>query len=264
MGRLSEPTIRRAVSGRWPLRAVGDTPTLNAFQPTESRALVDGTVESILVAEGARVQRGTPIARLRDVDVRAQHEAALAEQMADQRAAALASSRGDAAQEQIMRERAASQGREADILNDQLGLGVVRAGVDGVVLTSHPERLVGLHLNAGDPLLLVGRTDTLELDMGVSESDVALVQSDQEVRLRVDALPGHTFTGRVVALAQLSTGSGDAVQFPVRALVPNTDGLLRPGMTAHARVLTRPASIAGRLLRRPIRDARLLWWRFWS
>lgn len=163
-----------------------------------------------------------------------------------------------------MRERAASQGREAGILNEQLQRSVVRAGANGVVLTSHPERLVGLHLNAGDPLLLVGRTDTLELDMGVAESDVALVHPDQEVRLRVDALPGRTFTGRVVALAQLSTGEGDDVRFPVRALVPNSDGLLRPGMTAHARVLTSPASIAGRLLRRPLRDARLLWWRFWS
>ena len=237
---------------------------LNAFQPAESRALVDGTVERILVTEGARVQRGAPVARLRDTDLRAQHEAALAEQVADQRSATLASSRGDAAQEQILRERAASQGREADILNEQLGLGVVRAGVDGVVLTSHPERLVGLHLNAGDPLLLVGRTDTLELDLGISEDDVDRVQTGQEVRLRVDALPGHTFTGSVVALAQLSVGSGDAVRFPVRALIPNNDGLLRPGMTAHARVLTAPASIAGRILRRPVRDARLLWWRFWS
>lgn len=249
---------------RWPLRAVGDAPVLNAFEPAESRALVDGTVERILVAEGATVRHGAPVARLRDTDLRAQREAALGVQVADERAAALAASRGDAAQEQVLRERAASQGREADILNDQLGLGVVRAGVNGVVLTSHPERLVGLHLDAGDPLLLVGRTDTLELDMGVAESDVALVQPGQEVRLRVDALPGRTFTGRVVALAQLSTGTGDAVRFPVRALVPNSDGLLRPGMTAHARVLTSPASIAGRVLRRPLRDARLLWWRFWS
>lgn len=249
---------------RWPLRAVGETPMLNAFQPRESRALVDGTVERILVTEGAEVSRGMPVARLRDTDLRGQYEAALAEQAADQRAATLAASRGDAAQEQILRERAASQGREADILNGQLNLGVVRAGVDGVVLTAHPERLVGLRLNAGDPLLLVGRTDTLELDLGVAESDVALIHPGQEVRLRVDALPSRTFTGRVVALAQLPVGSGDAVSFPVRALVPNTDDLLRPGMTAHARVLAEPASVAGRLLRRPLRDARLFWWRLWS
>lgn len=249
---------------RWPLRAVGETPMLNAFQPRESRALVDGTVERILVTEGAQVRRGMPVARLRDTDLRAQHEAALAEQAANQRAATLAASRGDAAQEQILRERAASHGREADILNEQLGLGVVRAGVDGVVLTAHPERLVGMRLNAGDPLLLVGRTDTLELDLDVAESDVALVRAGQEIRLRVDALPSRTFTGTVIALAQLPVGSGDSVSFPVRALVPNTDGLLRPGMTAHARVLAAPASIAGRLLRRPLRDARLLWWRFWS
>lgn len=249
---------------RWPLRAVGDAPMLNAFHPIESRALVDGTVERVLVTEGEKVQRGTPVVQLRDADLRAQHEAALANSTADMQAAMLAASRGDVAQERVMRDRAASQGREADILNEQLGLGVVRAGADGEILTSHPDRLEGVRFNAGDPLLLVGRTDTLELDMGIEESDVALIHPGQEVRLRVDALPGHTFTGHVVMLAQLPSDSGAAVVFPMRAVVANPDGILRPGMTAHARVLTEPASIAGRLLRRPIRDVRLLWWRFWS
>jgi hypothetical protein len=46
--------------------------------------------------------------------------------------------------------------------------------------------------------------------------------------------------------------------------VPNPDGLLRPEMAAHARVLTDPASSATRLLRGPWRWARLAWWRLWS
>lgn len=249
---------------RWPLRAVGEDPVLSAFEPAEARALVNGTVERVLVTEGAPVRRGMPVAQLRDTELRAELDAALAEHDADERGATLAASRGDVAQEQILRERAESLGREADLLNEQLRLVVVRAGVDGTVLTAHPERLVGLHLNAGDPLLLVGRTDTLELDLDVTQSDVALVHVGQEVRLRVDALPSRTFTGRVVMLAQLPVGEGAAVTFPVRALVPNTDGVLHPGMTAHARVLTAPTSVAGRLFRRPLRGARLLWWRFWS
>ena len=54
------------------------------------------------------------------------------------------------------------------------------------------------------------------------------------------------------------------VYYPVRAAVSNPDGLLKPDMTAYARVLTDPASTATRLFRGPVRWARLMWWRIWS
>jgi hypothetical protein len=54
------------------------------------------------------------------------------------------------------------------------------------------------------------------------------------------------------------------VLYPVRALVPNADGALKPSMVAYVRVLTDPASAATRLIRGPARWARLFWWRIWS
>ena len=71
--------------------------------------------------------------------------------------------------------------------------------------------------------------------------------------------------GAEVTLARaLPTDSARGVTFPVRAAVPNPEGLLRPGMAAYARVLTAPASVATRIVRAPVRWARLLWWRMWS
>jgi hypothetical protein len=55
-----------------------------------------------------------------------------------------------------------------------------------------------------------------------------------------------------------------SVRFPVRAAVPNEDGLLKAEMAAHARVLTDPASTIERMLRGPVRWVRLLWWRLWA
>jgi cobalt-zinc-cadmium efflux system membrane fusion protein len=117
--------------------------------------------------------------------------------------------------------------------------------------------------------MAVGGMDTLELEFGVAQRDIARVRVGQEVRLRVDAMPQRTFDGRVVALGSVpsDTTGADAdgeVSFPVRALVPNPERVLRPGMVAHARVLTDPASLAGRLVRTPARTLRLLWWRMWS
>ena len=79
----------------------------------------------------------------------------------------------------------------------------------------------------------------------------------------------QTGTGKTAAfalpilqrLASFASQSASPARHPVRALVPNPDGRLRPGMEAYARVLTDPASTLGRLFRAPARGIRLLWWR---
>lgn len=251
---------------RWPLRVVAAHPV---FRPAgggaDARALVDGVIERVLVGEGAAVARGAPVAQLRDAAERADRDAALAAADADEREATLAASRGDAAQERMLRLRAETWRREASLADEQLRLTMVRAPVSGLVLTPHLEERIGARVAAGDPVLAVGGMDTLELEFGVEQRDVARVRVGDEVRLRVDALPQRTFAGRVVALGSLPSDTADGdVTFPVRAAVPNPDRLLRPGMVAQARVLTAPASLAGRLLRGPARTLRLLWWRMWS
>jgi hypothetical protein len=62
----------------------------------------------------------------------------------------------------------------------------------------------------------------------------------------------------------MPVGKEGSVEFPVRATVANPDGLLKPDMAAHARVLTDPASVVTRTLRAPVRWVRLMWWRMWS
>ena len=248
----------------WPLRVVGSGASVAPVAATEARSPVEGVVEQVLVAEGEWVERGAPVARLRDVDRRNARDAALAAAASEDRAATLATARGDAALERIHRLAAGSWRREAAVIEEQLRQGVIRAPVDGIVLTARPERRVGTSLAAGAPVVAIGRTDTLELELGVAQHELVLVRPGQEVRLRVDALPGRTFTGRVASLAELPTTVDGVTRFPVRALVPNADRLLRPGMAVHARVLAEPASAATRLLRGPARSLRIIWWRLWS
>jgi RND family efflux transporter MFP subunit len=249
---------------RWPLRVDARAPVFRPTARAEIRPLGDGIIERVLVREGASVQRGAPLVQLRDAELRADHAAAVAAAAAADRSAAGAASRGDAAEERLQRMRAAVLRREAAIREEQLRATTVRAPVAGVVLTPRPEERVGSWADAGMPVLVLGRTDTLELEFGVDQRDVGRIRAGDEVRLRVDAFPQRTFHGRVSALAPVAVDSAGIVQFPVRAIVPNSDAALRPGMIAYARVLTAPSSILGRAVREPARRLRLFWWRMWS
>ena len=249
---------------RWPLRVDATAPQFRPTARTDVRPLIDGIIERVLVREGTTVERGAPIFHLRDAELRADHEAAAAAAAVADRAATAAASRGDAAEERLQRMRADVLRREASVREEQLRAATVRSPVSGVVLTPRPEERVGSWADAGSAVLVIGRTDTLELEFGVDQRDVGRVRVGEEVRLRVDAFPQRTFTGRVSGLADVGLDSAGTVVFPVRAVVPNADGALRPGMVAYARVLTAPSSILGRAVREPARRLRLLWWRMWS
>ena len=247
---------------RWPLRVSGNDPVFRSLRRADVRPAIGGVVDRVFVHEGAAVRRGAPVAHLRDDELRAERDAVVGAVAAADRAAAMAAAHNDAAGERLQRLRIDVLRREVDLLDEQIGAAVVRSSADGAVLTARPEERVGMHLDPGQLLFVVGRTDSLELDFSVEQADVDLVHVGDEVRLRVDALPQQTFLGRVVALPPTSLGAPDSVpRFPVRAVVANGDGLLRPGMTAYARVLTAPASLAGRFLRGPGRAFRLFWWR---
>src|SRR5207302_11306766 len=103
-----------------------------------------------------------------------------------------------------------------------------------------------------------------ELELALAQTDLARRAAGPPVRPRVDALPQRTFEGRLSLLGELPVDSLPDGRFPVRARVPNPDGLQRPGMAAHVKVLTQSTSVAGRALRGPVRWLRLVWWRMWA
>jgi GAF domain-containing protein/multidrug resistance efflux pump len=246
---------------RWPLRVSGTEPVFRPMGLSPVRALVPGVVERMLVAEGASVTRGMPLASLRATPLRSQRaEVAASVSMAD-RSAALAASRGSPAEERLHRMRADALRQELALLDEEVGLTTVRAPAAGVVLTPHLGERVGAWVDEGDFLMTLGRTDSLELEFGVDQRDISRVQIGQDVHLRVDALPQRTFVGTVTSVGQLPADSAPRVLYPVRASVANPDGMLKSQMAAYARVLTQPASAVSRLVRGPARWARLFWWK---
>ena len=263
-GAIAALALAALVLFRWPLRVPGEHAVFRAAAYAPVRAMVAGVVERIPVTEGGLVARGAPVAYLRATGLRADREATAAEASAADRLASLAASRGDASEERLHRIRAGALRREVALLDEEVELTTLRAPAGGMVLTPRVQELVGRSLEEGDLALTLGRTDSLELEFGVAQRDIGRVRLGQEVRLRVDAAPQRTFVGRVSSVAPMPADSAAEVEYPVRAMVPNPDGMLKPSMVAYVRVLTDPASAATRLFRGPARWVRLLWWRMWS
>jgi multidrug resistance efflux pump len=249
---------------RWPFRVAGSEPVFRPMALSPVRTWVPGIVERVFVTEGATVSQGTPLATLRSPALSSDRAATAAAVATAERQAGLAASQGDASNERIHRIRAEALRQELSLLDEQVAFTTVRAPTSGVVLTPHLRERLGASVEEGDLLLTLGRIDTLELEFGVDQREVSRVAPGQEVRIRVDALPQHTFSGIVTSVGQLPVDSSARVRYPVRARVANPDGVLRSDMEAYARVLTAPMSAAGRTIRAPQRWARLIWWRIWT
>ena len=249
---------------RWPLGVAGEAPVFRAMGFVEVRTMVAGVVERVMVREGMNVPRAAPLATLRDAELSADRAAAEAAASGADQMASAAESRANTAEARMQRVRAVALRQEIALVDEEIAATVIRAPVSGTVLTPRPEDRVGTTLAAGDAIVSLGRTDSLELDFGVEQREIGRVTPDAVVRVRVDALPQRTFEGRVTFIGGASATSSGDVFFPVRAILANPDALLKPGMAAHAKVLTANASTLDRIFRGPIRWLRLTWWRIWT
>lgn len=109
---------------------------------------------------------------------------------------------------------------------------VVRAPFAGVV----SERLVsvGDYVTRGTKVASVMRVNPLRVELTVPAQYIAAVREGLAVDLEVDALPGQTFTGRVRYVSPDVRAESRALL--VEAVVPNDDGVLKPGLFVAARI----------------------------
>ena len=119
------------------------------------------------------------------------------------------------------------------------------------MLTAGLEELEGAWLAAGEVFCQVSALDTLRVEVGVSEADVARVKPGQVVRLKVLAFPDRQFRGRVTEVAWQGepTEAGRPAVFKVIGRVANPGVRLKSGMTGRARVDVGRDTILARVAR---------------
>ena len=90
------------------------------------------------------------------------------------------------------------------------------------------------------PTLFLIATDLtkMQVDTNVSESDIAGAVEGANASFTVDAFPKRTFQGRVAQVRQAPVSVQNVITYDVVITVDNPGLLLKPGMTATAKIVT--------------------------
>lgn len=93
----------------------------------------------------------------------------------------------------------------------------------------------GQYLGVADPIVQLDALDPIYADFGLPQQNVPLLRPGLTVQITIDAYPGRTFAGKVEAVN--AHVSEDTRNVRIRAVLPNPDGVLRPGMFGRAEVV---------------------------
>ena len=226
--------------------AIGATGQIEAVQAIELRAEVSGRLKRILVREGAEVRAGTPLFKVDDAELRSQVARLQADRdLAEQ---ALARTREliarDASSEADL-ERAEASYRSADaqleLQQTRLDRTLVRAPFGGVV----GERFVsvGDYVTSADRLTTLQTVDPQRATFQVPERYSQRLEVGQRITFRVASVPEREFEGTVDFVDPRVQLPGRTIT--VKAILSNTDRILKPGMFIEARhvIEVRPEAV---------------------
>ncbi len=212
------------------IRATG---TLRASDSVVMQPEIAGRVVEVMFEQGQAVTAGTPLVQLETQTLQAEldrAQAALALSSENFRRSESLSRRGATAAQALDEARAALATAEADasLARYRIEHATIRAPFDGVI--GLKEISVGRYVEPGDELVALERIDPLDLDFRLSERWLTKLRPGDVVAVTVDAVPGRRFEGRITALAPQVDVNGRAVQ--LRAAIPNSERILRPGLFA--------------------------------
>lgn len=130
---------------------------------------------------------------------------------------------------------------DVDTARDNLRKAVVVSPIDGIVLSKLVERGQTVVATMQTPTLFTLAEDLahMQVVVAVDEADVGDVREADEVKFSVNTYPNKTFEGKVTQVRLGSEIANGVVSYSTVVEVDNSDGLLRPGMTAQASIITK-------------------------
>lgn len=211
--------------------------TARASESVDVTAKVSNLVTAIRFTEGQQVPKGEVLVELDGEQARA--DLAVANAALTESASQVKRSRelyatkvlSDQQIEQIEATHSANQARVASA-RSRLSDTVIRAPFGGRVGLRRVS--VGSLVAPGTVITTLDDTSSIKLDFTVPERVVAAMRAGLEIEATSVAYPGQAFSGRVASVDSRVDPSTRSVI--VRAIVPNEQGLLKPGMFMNVRI----------------------------
>ena len=225
------------------IEAVG---TAFANQSVDITSKVANTITGLHFEEGAPVRRGTVLVEFDRAQTAA--ELAIAEAMATD------SERQFKRSQDLFATQALSRSNldqlEATVKADRARVELARAKLNDTTIQAPFDGRAGFRLvsvgsliSPGTVITTLDDTSTIKLDFTVPETFMPFVQPLQSIVAHSVALPGRSFEGKVSTLGSRIDRVTRSIT--ARAIIPNKDGLLRPGlfMTVTLQSDVRPALV---------------------
>jgi HlyD family secretion protein len=95
----------------------------------------------------------------------------------------------------------------------------------------------GSIVSSTTPVLTLVDDSQVKLVAQVDETEISQVQLDMTAEVTFDAVPDETFTGTVTTIAPVARVENNIPIFDVTITIDNSEGKLRPGMSAQAEIL---------------------------
>lgn len=216
------------------IEAVG---TARANEQVTISAAVTERVERLLFDDGMLVRRGQLLASLTHGQEQAALEGAAASQRlaeAQLRRISELRNQGFATQSLYDQQVAAAESALASAERAKADISdrMIRAPFTGYAsLRTISE---GAIVNAGTPLVTVSDVSRIKLDFTVPETRLADLKVGQPIEAIAAAFPGEPFIGKITSIDPVIDPSSRAVL--VRAILPNPDARIKPGMLMNVRV----------------------------
>jgi membrane fusion protein (multidrug efflux system) len=182
-----------------------------------------------VLVEMSSVEQAADLAEVRAANLAAQEDLRRTQELFD---------RGFASQARLDSVQAAADAAAARLNagGSRIADRTIRAPFAGVVglRTASP----GQYVRPGDQIGTLDDVSEIKLDFTVTETQIARVISGVELVARTSAYPDRTFTGTIANVDSRIDPNTRTVR--VRAILPNSDGTLRPGMLMTVDVRSNP------------------------
>lgn len=210
------------------LTAVG---TAQATEAVEVTSKSSNLVKRVRFADGQWVTLGAILVELDSAQARAD--------LAVAQAAVTESTSQYLRSRELLNTQAVSKSQFDQLLAtkqaNEARLSAARARLEDTVIRAPFSGRVGLRkvsvgslISPGTSITTLDDTSTIKLDFSVPENFVASLRDGLGVRAKSGAYPGRVFVGRVSSVDSRVDPTSRSVA--VRALIPNQEGALRPGM----------------------------------